>query len=133
MAAVKLHDDVGGSLIGIGPSFLLHRNQFALAVLGIESTFAGNQTHPAVVETLVGDIAIVNGEALVLHPSIGVLGEAMTHGADAQSMQIAVLILPTLLQQQCALAHILARNHLFLAETSLTHAVGIAGVVILIV
>ena len=57
----------------------------------------------------------------------------MAHGTYTQCMDVAVLILPTLLQQAGGFAHVLAGNGFSLAETCFTYASSVTGRIVFIV
>ena len=89
---------MSGRSIGISPSFLDDLHQLALAVASIDSALTIEHAHVALEEALAGDVAVVNLERLTLLPVGSAGGEAVHQSADTQGMEVAVLVLPTLLQ-----------------------------------
>ena len=122
MTAVKLQDDVGRRLIRSCPTIFLNGHVLSFAVESVETiTAARHQAHAFLIETLAGNVAIMNGEGLPLLP-VAVLAETLTHRTNSQGMNLAVGIFPALLQQTCDLSHVLSSNLLAPAEACLTDA-----------
>ena len=133
VAAVELQYEVGGLLVGRGPSLLQHGHVLAPAVQGVVGALAADQAHPLAVVGLLAYVAVVDGVLLSLHPSVGALAEAHPHGAHAQGVYVALGVLPPLLQQAHALAHVAARYGARLAESGLLDArVGPGGGVLVV-
>ena len=116
MARGELEHDVRGGGIAL-PLHLLHRHKLALGVLG--TTHLVETHRPGIVETFVGDVAIMYGERSVVHPSVGRLLETVYHGSHTRGEDIAFSILPAFLQIEHTIRHVHAFDRGTSADTLL--------------
>ena len=119
MTAIEEENHVRRLFIRLCPTILLHHNHLSLAVLGIVNACALGtlQSHEAAIDGLISrDIAIVDVKGRTSFP-IRFCDEALPHSANAQGMDVSVLVLPTLLQKAEGFTLVNTRHSLTLAES----------------
>ena len=134
MAAGKLQAEVCGSIVGIAPLHFAHGHHLALAVEGILLVVAAlEEIHIGLVVVRAGDVAIVYLELSAIHPVGRLLRKVLNSSAYALGIDIALGILPTLLQQQDERRMIVACDRFNRTEARLTDSTRLARKLYLIV
>ena len=90
VAAVKLEYEMGGILIGRGPSLLMNGNVLPLAVKGVIGALACNRPHSAPVPALLADVSIMDVELFVFLPSVCRLVEAHAQCTYTLGVEVAL-------------------------------------------
>ena len=100
-------------LIGGTPAHLHHRHYFALAIEAEVALVLGDKPHIRTEKRLRGNIAVVHGNSMAVHPSVGRLRVTLPSRTHAVGIHITLLIFPAVLQENIHLGTITA-GHLFL-------------------
>ena len=111
---------MGRSCIGVIPLLLDDAHHLALAVACVVSlVLAVDESHVRLVAGMLGDVAIPDGDAVLVDPTGCGLAEAFASGTHACGVNVTLGIFPTALEQNEDLGIVLLSCECFLlAETA---------------